>query len=238
MNTINNIQNIILQKIHSGAIHQKPKWHFVLATLTAVCGLAALSLILLYLVSFIALFLREHLLFEALSFGPGTVFVIMHRLPYILIILVIVVFLLLHLLARHFAFAYMKPVMVTLGGGLLVTLVLFGAILIADKNSRIARFGEDRHVPGFGIFHDQFRDAIPPQVLHGTIVQADEGGYSLQAEREEELYIHVTAETQKDQSVYSIGDRIFILLERHSNGFYALGIRKDDRASSTESSTQ
>lgn len=234
MNTINNIHKNILQKIHSGAIHQKPKWHFVLATLAVVFGLTSLSLIFLYLVSFVALFLREHLIFEALSFGPGTVFVIMHRLPYILIALVIVVFLLLHLLARHFAFAYMKPVMATLGGGLLVTLVLFGGILLEDKDSRIARFGEDRHVPGFGAFHNQFRDVVPSRVVRGIVIRADEGGYGLQTRGQEDIYVHVTAETRKDQVSYASGDKVFVLVERRPDGFYALGMRKDEATTSIE----
>jgi hypothetical protein len=227
MNTINNIHNRILQKIESGAIHQKPKWHFVLATLAIVFGFIALSLILLYLVSFVALFLREHLIFEALSFGPGTVFAIMHTLPYLLILLVITVFLLIHLLVRHFAFAYMKPVMVTLGGGLAVTLILFTLVLVGDKDSRIARFGEDRHVPGFDVFHAHFRDAMPPRAIHGVVTKVSEEGLSVQGGNEEEMYVHVTDTTRKDQNFYSVGDSVAIFAERRTDGLYAMGIRKD-----------
>lgn len=225
MNTINKIHNTILKKIESGAIRQKPKWHFVLVTLSFVFALVTLSLIFLYLVSFVGLVLREHLIFDALSFGPRTVFTIMHTLPFLLIVLVATVFLLLHVLVRHFAFAYMKPVMVTLLLGLLLTLVLFASVLLGDKNSRIAKIGEGRHVPGIEALHVRFRDQIPPLVLHGSIVNKQDGVYVIRDVHDKELQVMLTENTRTDKEMYEVGDRVMLIAERTPEILRAVAIR-------------
>ncbi len=225
MNTINNIHNTILKKIESGAIRQKPKWHFVLMTLSVVFALSALLLIFLYLVSFVGLVLREHLIFDTLSFGPRTVFTIMHTLPFLLIVLVITVFLLLHVLVRYFAFAYMKPVMLTLGLGLLLTLLLFASVLLGDKDSRIARLGEGRHVPGIEMLHVRFRDRMPPVALHGIVVSNKDGVLVIRDANGKELEVLFTENTRTDKEAYEIGEQVMLIVDRTPEGFRVIAVR-------------
>ena len=225
MTTIINIHNSILKKIESGAIRQKPKWQFLLVTLMCMFALIALFLVLLYLVSFAALVLREHLFFDAFSFGPRAVFAVLHTLPFLLVLLTVTVLLILHVLVRHFAFAYMKPVVVTLGGGLLVTFVLFGAVLFMDTNSRIAHFGEGRHVPGIDILHSRFRDRMPPLATHGVVISAGTSTYTIRDENGEEKVIQVTQDTDADQEVYDIGEDVFVLIKQTPQALEAIAIK-------------
>lgn len=209
-------------------------------TLLVVFGLITLALVLLYLVSFVALVLRERLIFDAVSFGPGVVFAVMHTLPFLLILLVVTTLLLLHVLVRHFAFAYMKPVALTLGFGLLVTLAVFALVLIGDKNSRIAKLGEGRHLPGVDMLHARFRDRMPPLVLQGTIIGLQRGAYIIRDDAGREIVVTITKNTRTDQDEYKFGDRVMLLGERFEQSLRALGIRMHNetkesfpRASST-----
>ena len=233
MNAINNIHNLILKKIESGAIRQKPKWHFVLMTLGIVFGVIALFLVLLYLVSFVALFLREHLLFEALSFGPRTVFEIVYTLPFLLIILVTTVFLILHVLVRHFAFAYMKPVAATLGLGLLFTLFLFALVLIADKESKIARFGQTQRFPGIEAMHMQLKKRAPPLVLAGTLLEVEGNVYKLTLTNGDEVTLMISDRTRKDRPVYEVGDPLVFFLQKQESGLFVIAIRLYDENQET-----
>ena len=238
MNTINNIHNLILKKIESGAIRQKPKWHFVLMTLGIVFGVIALFLVLLYLVSFVAFFLREHLLFEALSFGPRTVFEIIYTLPFLLIILVTTVFLILHVLVRHFAFAYMKPVAATLGLGLLFTLFLFALVLLADKESKIARFGQTQKVPGIQAIHTQLKKRAPPLTLAGTLLEVKGNVYKLKLKNGDEVTLTVSDRTRKDRSVYEVGDTLVLFLQKQGSELFVVAIRLHDETKEPMTSPQ
>lgn len=225
MNTINSIHKNILDKIESGAIRQKPKWHFVIMTLSIVFGFIALSLIFLYLISFVTLLLREDLIFEALSFGPRTVFAMMHTLPFLLIVILITILLLLHVLVRYFAFVYMKPVALTLGTGLGITLLIFAGVLTLDKESRIARFGEDGHVPGFNVLHSQFRDRRPPMALHGVISKVEDNVLTIRENGGREVMVVLSERTRMDKTLYTPGDVVLVLLERGAETMRAIAIR-------------
>lgn len=229
MNTIRNVHNSILEKIKNGAIKQKPRWRFALMTLVIVLVFVALSFMLLYFVSFMSLVLRENLFFEALSFGPRTIFAILHTLPFLLILLVVSIFLVLHVLARHFAFAYMKPVMTTLGGGLAITLAIFAMVLVMDKNFRIARLGEGRHVPPIDMLHAHFRKGKALQLVRGTIARIDREGCDILGEEGSVTYVHVTDKTRINQASYATGTQVVVLAERVEDSLYAAGIRKIDR---------
>lgn len=213
--------------IEKGVITQKPKWHFMLLTLLCVFGASALFLILLYLVSFMSLVLREHLIIEALSFGPRTVVDILHMFPFLLIVLVATVLLILHVLVRHFAFAYTKPVLVTFGGGLLLTLVLFGMVLIFDANSRIARFGEGRHIPGVDVLHSHFREREPARALRGTLLRYEDGKYAVTTRDGKEVSFTVDEKTRQDGE-YVVGDQVMILLISTPTGLRAIALTKDN----------
>lgn len=226
MNTIRNIHNSILNKIESGAIRQKPKWRFVFQMLLFVFGFIALTLIFFYLISFFALVFRERHIFEALSFGPQTVFVMMHKLPLLLVLLVTTIFLILQVLVRHFAFAYMKPVAMTFGAGLALTFVIFIAVLNMDKDSRIARFGQGRHLMPIDMLHARFRNNMQAEVVHGRVESVHEDTYGIRDVGGREHVIYITKETQMSQPAYVVGDNVGILLEKKDGQSYAIAMRK------------
>lgn len=226
MTTITNIHKAILEKIEQGAIRQKPKWYFVLLTLMTVFGGVALVALLLYVISFTSLVLRERFVLDAFSFGPLVAFEIVHTVPLLLIVLVITIALILHVLVRHFAFAYTKPVVVTLGAGFALVFVLFILVLIFDAESRIGRLGEGKHVPGVGLLHERFRGQSPIVPLRGTVVALGDGSCTIRTE-EGEVVARVHERTKQDPSV-TIGSSVVALTERTPEGLVLVGIRIDD----------
>lgn len=228
MNTIHNIQNIILKEIKDGSLNQKPKWHFLVLSLFIIFSIITLSLLLLYLVSFVTLFLREHFIFDALSFGPRTVFEIMYTLPLLLIVLVITVFLLLHVLVRHFAFAYIRSVSLTFGMGILIVLTLFGIILLADKNSNIARMGEGKNLHGVEKFNRHLKDRVPPLPIQGIIIGVDDNTVTIVSGTSSIYVVTITERTRKDKSSYTVNDSVMLLAIRKEDGLHAMAIRIND----------
>lgn len=240
MTTIHNVHNQILDKIKSGTIKQTPRWHFVLQALLYLLGFAASFIIFFYFISFVALVLREHYIFEALQFGPRTLFAVMHTLPFLLILIVIGIFIVLQLLVRHFAFAYMKPIAVTAGAGLLLTFSIFALILFTDRQFRIARLGEGQHIPPIDFLHSTFRDRIPRAVVHGTIVSIATSSYIVRDVRNGLITLVSTDNSRMRDESYSVGDRIGALVEKRGGSIFILGMHNEknepNEGTSSESS--
>lgn len=55
-----NISKDIMSEIKKGHIKMKPKWHFVIGSLSMVIGLAGLLIVIVFLISLIVFFLRTH----------------------------------------------------------------------------------------------------------------------------------------------------------------------------------
>ncbi len=208
-------------------LKQKPKWYFVLLTLLWMCCIASVFLIFLYLMSFVGLVFHERRIFEALAFGPQTFFQVIHGVPILLAGVIVAVFILLHLLVRHFAFAYMRPVMGTLGVGLLLTLSMFIILSRLDPERKIAHFGEG-HFSGIMYFHKQFRPEVRPQVIRGTLQTIKQNEYYVQDASLHTLDIHTDAQTRFHEATYVPGDTIMVFVHPEKGVLYAVGIRKDN----------
>ena len=199
----------------------------MLLTLLFVLELAMLGLIFIYLMSFVGLVFHERRVFEALSFGPQTFFHVVYGVPLLLVLLVALVFIVLHLLVRHFAFAYMRPVMATLSLGLVLTLCMFLVISSIDPNRRLAHFGEGRF-SGVILLHKEFRPPVPPEIIRGTIQDIKPNGYIVQDISSHIIDIRVDSQTRFHETAYDKGDRVMVFVHHQGDMLYALGIRKDD----------
>lgn len=141
------LRKLIAEKIHSGELLMRPRWHFVLKGALLVAGVAVVLLFILYIISFVLFALRESGLWSVPAFGFSGVLLFLFSLPWVLLSATLVSIALLEILVRRFSFAYRKPFLYSLGG--IIVIVFFGSAFVAQEevHDRVWRFTEKRHIP-------------------------------------------------------------------------------------------
>lgn len=223
----NSIRDKVLQVIEEKKIIMQPKWHFVLRTVLMLVGVLLVSLVLLYLASFIFFVLRHTGVWFVPGFGFGGLNALVTSLPWLLIVVTGVFVVLLEILVKKYAFAYGKPLLYSAIG--ILFLVTVGGFLVALTPLHRGLFMEarDQHLPLAGDFYRAYGQPRFRNITAGTIVEVVSNGYNIRDHRNERVMVIVTPETQFPfGSDLKVEDSIVILGSRDDNMIQALGIRK------------
>jgi hypothetical protein len=145
---MNNLQKDILNKIKTGEIHMKPKWHFVLKGALWLTATIAVALMAVYLLSFVFFLMRESGLLFAPLFGWAGVVLFVVSSPWILIGVVGVFLGVLYLLVSHYSFSYQKPLVYSMIGSVLLVIALSSFIQATSFHGRAGDFVARPRVPG------------------------------------------------------------------------------------------
>src|SRR4051812_39374071 len=87
---IESVETRIMDAIRAGRVRMRPRWHFILFSAFAIIGTLLVFLTLLYIASLAVFFTRESGAYFAPSFGSRGWMVLLHSLPWMLIVLVAV----------------------------------------------------------------------------------------------------------------------------------------------------
>jgi len=129
--------NNIIEKLKSGKIEMRPKWHFALRSILLIL----LTILTLILILFLASFLLFHLKRSGIFFGP---------LPFVMFLLMIVFVALVEFLINRYAVAYRKPVVYSL----LIVVALMVAMGLAINKVHFHEKIEKRNLPMIKRFYD------------------------------------------------------------------------------------
>lgn len=231
MNTPHNIQHAVMQRIREGGIAMRPRWQFVLLGLLWGFGALLALLVVLYLGSLVVFVMRANGLWFAPFLGPRGWFDIFRSAPFYIILLTALCAVVLGALVRHFAFAYRRPVVLSLGAVLFVTCA--GGILVGFTpfHREIHRGAQRGFLPGVvGAFYEQgVRPPLPDDMYRGTVVSDDGEFLVLRASDGATTSVHVTRHTRLPFGAdFAPGDTLIIIGDEASGTLEAYGIMESD----------
>jgi hypothetical protein len=219
----------VMDAIHKGRVHMRPRWHFILHSAFGIVGSLLVFLTLLYVASLAVFFTRESGAFFAPSFGLRGWFVLLHGLPWLLIFLLVIFVILLELLVRRYAFVYRKPMLASIVG--IVVLIAVGGLLIAQTPFHRQLFLSARHEglpPPIGMLYGHaMRPPRGGEVYHGTITSMTSSGFVLSdIEGEGTTTIVITPQTRLPYGAdFVLGDMVVVVGdETATNTVQAFGI--------------
>jgi hypothetical protein len=224
---IKNIKERILDRIRSGQVVMRPKWHFVLKALLAAVGGLLLLLAALYLVSFILFVARQTGAWFGPGFGPPGVGALLRSLPWTLIILSVIFVAILEVLARRYAFAYRRPLLYSIAA--IVLLVLVGGVLVAPLHRALFR---DMREHRLSMFAERFYRGFGPlpfpsrELYRGTVAELTSGGLILEDFQGVTTSVRFTPRTRMIRGgTFAVGDEVAVFGMTSGTDVFAHGIR-------------
>jgi len=223
---MNNIQKNILDKIKTGEVDMKPRWHFVLKSVLLVFSVVTVILVGIYLLSFILFTLRQSGVGFVPLYGLRGISVFVMNSPWLLIFSTVVSLVALQLLVRTYSFSYRQPLVYSMIG--IIIFVLLGSYAIGQTqmHQQFQTFTQERKVPVFGALYKRIEENRPENIIFGTITELTADGFILQSPRKGTLEIIISKETRQKRSVvYDIGKKVVVFGDRDEDVVFALGVR-------------
>lgn len=219
------LKHILIEKIETGSLRQKPRWQFVLSAVLSIVGIVFLFGAALYIISFIALITREQSFIRLLGFGPKGFAVFMHQTPWVLIFLLGCISIILYILIKRYAFVYSKPTIYRLIGiGCVICLISF-AIFKIDTHMQFAKFGDKPRIPFLGSAHDKFRRASNHEITHAIVLATNGNTLLVQTSDPKPELVHITPNTKIAPDVVLLpGNAIVIFGPESKEVIEAFGI--------------
>lgn len=222
----------IMDAIRKGKVHMKPRWQFVLLSIFAVTGALLVFLTLVYIASLGVFFLRDSGALFAPSFGGMGWWVLLHSLPWLLIILLIIFVVVLEWLVRQYAFVYKKPLIVSLIG--IVAVIFVGGFLISQTPfHRTLMLSARRGLlpPALMFIYRGPLEAPPPgDVYRGEILSTGHNGFLMMDEGGAgTTSVILTPQTRLPYGEdFSPGERVLVVGDMASGSVEAFGVREID----------
>lgn len=219
----------VLEKIKSGQVKMRPKFHFVLKTLLVVGAIIVVAGFILFLVSFISFHLRASGVWYLPGFGPSGLGAYLKLLPWFLIFISLILIVILEILAKRFAFVWRRPVFYSLLAVIFIALI--GGLLIDRTPLHPGLFWQARQgkLPLMAPAYREFGAPKFREVQRGIVEELTENGFILKKADDELLTVILSSATQfpfgkeiKD------GDSVVVMGEREDSMVRALGVRKID----------
>lgn len=230
------IRDLIEQKIQEGRVAMRPRWHFVLRAVLAVLGVLLVLLVGLYLVSFVVFVARTTDIGFLPEFGLRGVGYFLYSLPWVVIGIAFVFVIVLEVLVRRYAFAYRRPLLYTVVGGLMFV-ALGGAALAYYTPIH----GPSHRLPIAQPVYRHYESLPVREVKRGRVVEMHDGEPEIRMvapsvrpdvraseEREgKRVRVRTNKATKKAQGrELRVGDDVMIFGEDDGDDIRAFGIRR------------
>lgn len=175
----NTIRENVLSKIGAGSVSMRPRWHFAVQTTLVLSGIAIAVLAILYCLSFVLFIFRQNGVLLAPAFGFRGVASFLFSTPWLIVALSIIFMGALEVLVRQFSFSYQKPLLYSIVGVLLFSLLGSFTIAQTSFHGKAGEFVQARDVPGL---RSLYKDSNPEQrglIHHGIIEEVTPDGFRL-----------------------------------------------------------
>lgn len=175
------LEKSVMDAIHSGRVHMRPRWKFILSGMLAALGIVIIICTLLFITSFTIFSLRQTGVLFIPAFGTRGLFTFFAALPVILIILLVLFVILLEILVQRYRVAYRMPLLVSVLA--ILVIVVLGGIALEGTRVHEMILRQSR-LPGGGVpapIAVMYRTGAEhvPDVYHGTIISTIPGGFVL-----------------------------------------------------------
>lgn len=209
----------------------RPRWQFVLMGLLWGLGALLALLVVLYLASLVVFLLRSSGMWFAPFLGPRGWFDIFRSAPLYILILTAACALVLSALVRHFSFAYRRPVAISLGAVLFVTLAGGIAVGVSPFHREVHRGARDGHLPSMmgTPYEHGMRPPLPDDMSRGVVVSHAGDTIIVQDDAGATTSIHVSRHTRLPFGAdFAPGDTLIVIGDEASGTLEAYGIIESD----------
>lgn len=220
------IKKQILNKINTGEVEMRPRWHFVLETVLVMSGVILVTMGLLYVLSFIVFFLRQSGLAFAPSFGIRGIVVFLYSSPWLLILSALVFLLALEILVRKYSFGYRTPLLYMLLG--IVGVSLLGTYLISQTtmHARLQMLVQDTNIPVMRPLYQHYGMHEFSNLHIGSILEVTDDGFLLENRRGKIWDVYLTNDTRTPPGfVFEVGTTVGVIGEIENKKIVADGIQ-------------
>lgn len=224
---LKNFRDTVLNTIQTDKVTMHSRYYFLARTALWVLGIILAFGTALFLLSFVAFVFQGNGLYLLPQLGFRGFTVLFMSLPWLLLLLIFMVFVVLQVLSTHFAFVYKRPLIHTILGS--IFLIIIGSALIAHTplHDRAYTLSNQQKLPIAGSF---YRDAVRDKndVHIGTIENLTETSFTLHARGGEIYTVFVSDDTRKPPMVLGDGAVVMVLGVEKEGAIQAHGIRPFD----------
>ncbi len=229
----NNLQQNILEKIKAGEISMRSKKYFM-AHLILLIVLAVLVLLTSsFLISFILFSIHVSGRFFLLGFGWRGFIVFFMTFPWLMLFVDAIFIGLLELLLKRFKFGYRAPLVYTLGGVVVVTLLAGIVINQTPLHNKIYRLDQRGPLPVIGSFYTRIQR--PPHesgVFRGTVISMASNTFMIANPDQDgdatttQILLIILDPRVDASTIVATSDTVFVAGDINGNTIRAFGIRK------------
>ncbi len=226
---MNELKEKMLERIKSGEVAMRPRWHFVLKMVLAVTGMLLLAVALVYLVSFMGFALRETGIMFMPSFGFRGLMFFLNSTPLFLVGLVVVFVVTLELLVRKYAFGYRNSLLYSVVA--ILTMILLGSLIVMQTpmHDRFRTLNDEGHLPLVGEIYEHYVAKRPEGLLVGTITEIDyDQDRWVVATNDAPIEVYLNRRTKLPPGhTFTVGEEVMILAQPDldADTLYAVGVR-------------
>lgn len=223
------LREAVLGTIKSGGARMLPRWRFALKTALALVGVFLLTLALLSSLSFGLFILRHTGLWFVPVFGFRGVRALLFSFPWLLVAVGIALIILLETILRRFAFAYRKPLIVSLAGILVFAGIASALISRSHLHERLFLRNRQGRPPFTGEFYRGYGLSSQRNVHIGRVATSTPEGFLMENPLGETLSIVITPKTRFPLGAdFETRDHVVVLGDREDGTVQAFGVRRID----------
>ena len=223
---MNDMKQIILDKIEQDEVAMRPHWQFVLQGVALITAVVFAIGVLVYVASFVLYILQWSGAVYAPQFGTYGLVAFVLTIPWRLALVGLILLALIHVLVKRFAFSYHRPFLYTIVGVLVFTFVSALFIAQTSVHDQVRARMTDQPLPLLASLYETDR---PAELLtFGTIVDVAGDTYVLETATGELLTVITTKRTRLSRTLEH-NTQVIVLGERIEGTITARGIRPSDQ---------
>jgi hypothetical protein len=232
-NSEHNVTESVMKHIAEGKSAMRPKWHFVLQAVLLVVAIHVALMLALFVVSLIVHVIRDTGLLYVSMFGMRGMGAFLGALPWLLITLSIIFVVVLEILSRQYAFAYRRPLLVSLS--VVLFAVIGGGAVLGEMGMHDGMRQYLGDAPGRmgGGLYQRYENRPHDFVYPGEVIVLTESSMTIRHKKEGEFVVIFTEDTRlPDGRDVAVGDRVVVfgnpLVSQATNTVEALGVKRLD----------
>jgi len=227
--TKNSIRDQILNRIKAGKLKMKPKVYFVLKNIIFVAAVVALSMLIVYLISFIVFSLDKNGAWLLTRLGLGGLLSLIVSLPWLLILIILLSMFLIELLIKNLKFAYHRPLIYSILGVMVLFLALGFFTHLTPLHKGLSCLCAEHKVPIASFLYDSYKEMDFPDFYRGEILEIDEEEAQLQKLNGEVVRLQITSDSYgSDQEKLQRGDKIMLIGKKKNSVINIANFEKDN----------
>ena len=214
----------VLEAINTDAVVMRSRYYFMARSALWILGVVLAFGLTLYLISFAAFVFRGNGLHLLPSLGAGGWLNLFISLPWILLLVVFVVFVLLQILSTHFSFVYKRPLVHSILTSIFILVIGGVAIGQTQLHDRAYELSQERRLPIAGpLYRDAIRDRGDVHI--GVVENLTETGFTLATRDGERYTVKTTDATRTPPNGVAEGAMVLVVGAEEGSTIEAHGIR-------------